>query len=76
MRVVKAERWHHVASAEAPGVDGRPARRCSVCASAQLGSGGDIVMDGASLARYQVVRCGGCGYDLLEPLAVTLAASA
>ena len=77
MRVVKAERWHLVETSQettAPRV-GAPPRRCSVCGSPQLAAPGETVLDAATLARYRVVRCGGCGYDLLEPLpAVALAA--
>jgi hypothetical protein len=68
MRVVKAERWHKVAGASEGlfrGAGVAP-RRCSVCGSADLAAPGETVVDGASLARYRVVRCGGCDYDLLE----------
>ena len=71
MRVVKAERWHGVETkAEA-------VRRCSVCGESRLTPTGETVMDGCTLARYSVVRCGGCAYDLLEelPLAAVSAAS-
>jgi len=72
MRVVKAERWHKVASASEGSFDsfgkgaGAAPRRCTVCGSTDLAAPGETVVDGISLARYRVVRCGGCDYDLLE----------
>jgi len=71
MRVVKAERWHRVEGKS------QAARRCSVCGESRLTPTGETVMDGCTLTRYSVVRCGGCAYDLLEelPLATVSAAS-
>jgi hypothetical protein len=68
MRVVKAERWHKVASASDASFRGASAapRRCTVCGSTDLTNSSETVVDGVSLARYRVVRCGGCDYDLLE----------
>ncbi|HEY7060333.1 MAG TPA: hypothetical protein VII06_02555 [Chloroflexota bacterium] len=76
MRVVKAERWHMVETdngAPTAGAGGA-LRRCSVCGSRQLQAHEDAVLDGATLRRYRTVRCEGCGYDLLEPLATPAAA--
>ncbi len=71
MRVVKADRWHMVATDETlTATDaGTASRRCSVCGSRRLVAHEDAVLDGATLRRYRTVRCEGCGYDLLEPLA-------
>ena len=69
MRVVKAERWHMVETDAGTG-----ARRCSVCGSRQLLPHEDAVLDGVTLRRYRTVRCEGCGYDLLEPLAAPVTA--
>jgi DNA-directed RNA polymerase subunit RPC12/RpoP len=71
MCVVKAERWHMVQTDEASTAAGTEtvSRRCSVCGSQRLVAHGDAVVDGATLRRYRTVRCEGCGYDLLEPLA-------
>jgi hypothetical protein len=66
MQVVKAERWHKVETSRPRA--GAASRRCSVCGSQHLAPHGDPVLDGVTLARYQVVRCEGCGYDLLEML--------
>ena len=75
MRVVKAERWHMVATDEgAVAGAGAASRYCSVCGSRQLVPHEDAVLDGVTLRRYRTVRCGGCGYDLLEPLAAPAAA--
>jgi DNA-directed RNA polymerase subunit RPC12/RpoP len=70
MRVVKADRWHMVATDEAPTAAGAgtASRRCSVCGSRHLVAHEGAVIDGATLRRYRTVRCEGCGYDLLEPL--------
>ena len=75
MRVVRAERWHKVASASEGSLRGASAapRRCSVCGSAELTAAGETVVDGATLARYRVVRCGGCEFDLLEPAVAVVA---
>jgi hypothetical protein len=77
MRVVKADRWHMVATDEAPAAAGAgtASRRCSVCGSQHLVAHDDAVLDGATLRRYRTVRCEGCGYDLLEPLAAPAAAN-
>ena len=79
MRVVKAERWHRVDAvhgASPTGASGVVASgRCSVCGSSQLSPHDRVVMDGVSQTRYSVVRCAGCGYDLLEPLLVAQAAA-
>jgi DNA-directed RNA polymerase subunit RPC12/RpoP len=77
MRVVKAERWHKVETNEhtAAAGAGAASRRCSVCGSQQLRALGDTVLDSATLGRYRVIRCEGCGYDLLEPVAVAPAAT-
>jgi ribosomal protein S27E len=64
MRVVKAERWHMVETDEAAAGAGMASRRCSVCGSDHLVPHEDAVL----------VRCEGCGYDLLEPLAAPAAA--
>ncbi|HLH26310.1 MAG TPA: hypothetical protein VK066_27640 [Chloroflexota bacterium] len=71
MRVVKAERWHMVTTDEGPTAAGADtaSRRCSVCGSRRLVAHEDDVVDAATLRRYRTVRCEGCGYDLLEPLA-------
>ena len=74
MRVVKAERWHLVETDEPAAAAGADAsRRCSVCRSDRLVAHGETVLDGATLRRFRTVRCEGCGYDLLEPLAVPAA---
>ncbi len=73
MYIVKAARWHVVERLPLP--DRIAARRCSVCACLELSAGGEIVLDAAAGIRYQVVRCHGCGYDLLEPLARASAAA-
>ena len=73
MYIVKAARWHGVELLPVP--DRMSTRRCSVCACSKLGAGGEIVLDAATSVRYQVVRCHGCGYDLLEPLARSSAAA-
>ena len=73
MYIVKAARWHGVELLPVPGR--MSARRCSVCACLELGAGGEIVLDAVASVRYQVVRCYGCGYDLLEPLARSSAAA-
>jgi hypothetical protein len=70
MQVVKAERWHKV-EIQRPS-NGAAVRQCSVCGSSRLTPHGDNVLDGISLDRYRVVRCEGCGFDLLEPLAPEL----
>ena len=70
MQVVKAERWHKVETWHPSA--GATERRCSVCGSAHLAPHGDVALDGTTLARYRVVRCEGCGFDLLEPLAPEL----
>ena len=76
MRVVKAERWHKVERPENPMAEATsPARSCSVCGSQHLTSPGQTVVDAGTLARYRVVRCAGCGYDLLEPTNAALAAA-
>jgi hypothetical protein len=72
MQVVKAERWHMVKEA---GASDGAARRCSVCGSADLVPHDEAVLDAGTLRRYHVVRCEGCGYDLLEPVAAELAAT-
>ena len=71
MRVVKAERWHQVETKS------DAVRRCSVCGDSRLTPTGETVMDGLTRARYSIVRCGGCAYDLLEEqsLAAVSAAS-
>jgi DNA-directed RNA polymerase subunit RPC12/RpoP len=69
MRVVKAERWHHVQSTAAG------ERRCSVCGAGQLGPAGETVLDGETTRRYQLVRCQSCGYDLLEARVTVLTAA-
>ena len=77
MRVVRAERWHKVElpqEAMASGLAGA-ARHCSACGSAQLSPHTETVLDGTTLTRYHIVRCGSCGYDLLEPVALTLASA-
>jgi hypothetical protein len=76
MRVVKADRWHMVTTDNDSTAVGVPtaSRRCSVCGSGCLVAHADAVLDGATLRRYRTVRCEGCGYDLLEPLAVPVAA--
>ena len=75
MRVVKAERWHMVETDEGAAAGaGTALRRCSVCGSRQLHPHEDAVLDGVTLRRYRTVRCEGCGYDLLEPLAAPAAA--
>jgi hypothetical protein len=66
MYIVKAVRWHMVERSPLP--DEAPRRRCSVCAGSDLGAGGETALDAATGMRYWVVRCHGCGYDLLEPL--------
>ncbi|MBX5490486.1 MAG: hypothetical protein IRZ14_04960 [Chloroflexi bacterium] len=68
MRVVRAERWHHVRGSH--GTSGP--RRCSVCGSAQLTAAGEVVLDARTSQRYRVVRCHDCGYDLLEALGLLL----
>jgi hypothetical protein len=47
-----------------------------VCGSPYLTPHDAHVLDGATLTRYQVVRCEGCGYDLLEALAPELVGAA
>ena len=75
MRVVKGERWHMVETDEAAAAGaGMASRRCSVCGSPHLVPHADAVLDGVTLRRYRTVRCEGCGYDLLEPLAAPAAA--
>jgi hypothetical protein len=69
MRVVKADRWHKVQ----PAADSTADRRCSVCGSSRLAAPGETVLDGTTRARYHVVRCAGCGFDLLEPVPTVLA---
>ncbi len=66
MDVVRAERWHLVDTAGKNGASTR--RRCSVCGMEQLYPRDGAVLDSASRQRFRVVRCAGCGYDLLEPL--------
>ncbi len=69
MQIVKAERWHKVE----PVSGGSTMRHCSVCGSRRLAVRDEPVLDGSTRARYRVVRCDGCGYDLLEPLPAELA---
>jgi ribosomal protein S27E len=67
MQIVRAERWHQVDTARSGArAEGR---RCSVCGAQQLRPRPEAVFDGVTRRRYRVVRCAGCGYDLLEPLA-------
>lgn len=67
MQVIRANRWHHVDL----GGPLRPSapRRCSVCGAEQLTPKGETVVDGVSGRYYAIVRCDGCGYDLLDPRA-------
>ncbi len=67
MQVIKAERWRQV-DRGAPGALGS-GRRCSACGAQGLLPRGEVVFDGATASYYAVVRCGNCGYDLLEPAA-------
>ena len=69
MRVVRAERWHFVRGGAAA------AAGCSVCGSGRLGTLGETVIDGETAARYRVVRCQDCGYDLLTAPDHALAAA-
>jgi hypothetical protein len=69
MRIVKAERWHRVD--REGGID-----QCSVCWSGRLLRTNDVVLDSTTLQQYRVVRCQGCGYDLLEPVPSAVGASA
>ena len=76
MRVVRADRWHLVDTDQhAAAGAGTASRCCSVCGSPHLVAHDDVVLDGATLRRYRTVRCQGCGYDLLEPLAQPTATS-
>ena len=68
MRVVKAERWHKVEALPQLTAGSGGERVCSACGSGQLGAPGETVLDGTMLARYRIVRCIRCGYDLLEPV--------
>ncbi len=65
MYVVKAARWHFVEVL--PSATRTPIRRCSVCASTDLTASGQTALDALANRRYRIVRCQGCGYDLLEP---------
>jgi hypothetical protein len=73
MYIVKAARWHGVELLPFP--DGTSARCCSACACSDLSAAGEIALDAATGVRYRVVRCHGCAYDLLEPLASSSAAA-
>ncbi|HZU06593.1 MAG TPA: hypothetical protein VFB73_11520 [Chloroflexota bacterium] len=64
MQVIRAERWHQVVVPPEPAPP-----YCSVCGSTRLTPRREVVFDGTTRARYHLVRCGGCGYDLLQPLA-------
>jgi hypothetical protein len=66
MYLVQAARWHAVRHLPTP--EQTPTRYCSVCGSAQLRPSEETVLDAGTRLRYRVVRCHGCGYDLLEPL--------
>jgi hypothetical protein len=74
MFVVQAVRWHHVERPSA--ATGPPTRRCSVCDSSELGKPVETALDAATRRYYDVVGCQGCGYDLLEPRAPVVAATA
>ncbi len=73
MYLVKAARWHSVEWL--PAADGAPSRRCSVCGGADLIPSGETALDASVNRRYGVLRCRGCGYDLLEPQVRAAAAS-
>jgi hypothetical protein len=64
MFIVKAARWHFVEIL--PSAARTPIRRCSVCASTDLRASGQTALDAVANCRYEIVRCQGCGYDLLE----------
>jgi hypothetical protein len=73
MYIVKAGRWNSVdllLSAQ-----GAPVRCCSVCASTDLCASSETALDATTNRRYSVVRCMGCGYDLLEPIVTAVAAA-
>ncbi len=67
MQVVRADRWHKVSADDTSGNAG--GRRCSVCNAECPPVHREAVLDGTTLRRYWIVRCAGCGCDLLEPLA-------
>jgi ribosomal protein S27E len=73
MYIVKAARWHFVEVL--PSATRTPTRRCSVCASTDLRPSGQTALDAVANRRYGIVRCQGCGYDLLEPAVTTVAAA-
>jgi len=73
MFIVKAARWSSVdllLSAQ-----GAPVRCCSVCASTDLWVSGETALDAITNRRYGVVRCLGCGFDLLESTVAEMAAA-
>ena len=77
MYLVRAARWHMVEIPPTTSTSsaGAPPRRCSACGSGELAPAGTTVMDALTHERYSMVRCYGCGYDLLEPLALGLHAA-
>ena len=74
MYIVRSDRWRHVDTAP-PTMSGKPSRRCSVCTSRDLTAKSEVVLDPYTRTRYSVLRCHGCGNDLLEPLPVASAAA-
>ena len=67
MYMIKAARWHTVEVL--PALERARGRRCTVCAGSDLGPLGELVLDAVSGTHYRIVRCAGCGYDLLESVA-------
>jgi hypothetical protein len=74
MLLVKAVRWHTVE--RRPAAQGTVVRRCSVCGDSEFGAAVETALDAATRSYYDVVRCQGCGYDLLESRAPVVAATA
>jgi hypothetical protein len=73
MYIVKAVRWHMVERLPTSGA--APARCCSMCGCSQLRPSDETALDASTGMRYRVVRCHGCGYDLLEPLSTASSAA-
>jgi hypothetical protein len=74
MLVVKAVRWHRVEHLSPTA--GPPTGHCSVCGGSDLGKPVETALDAVTRRYYDVVRCEGCGYDLLEVRAPVAAATA
>jgi hypothetical protein len=66
MLIVKVARWHVVERLRS--VAGPAVRCCSVCGGVEFGAPAETALDAATGRYYDVVRCPGCNYDLLEPV--------